>query len=39
MVQPMNDNRPLSGVTVLVVEDDLLLAITWRRRSSALARS
>jgi DNA-binding response OmpR family regulator len=27
MVQPMNDNRPLSGVTVLVVEDDFLLAM------------
>jgi DNA-binding response OmpR family regulator len=27
MVQSMNDNSPLSGVTVLVVEDDLLLAI------------
>jgi DNA-binding response OmpR family regulator len=27
MVQSMNDNNPLSGVTVLVVEDDLLLAI------------
>jgi DNA-binding response OmpR family regulator len=27
MVQSMNDNSPLSGVTVLVVEDDLLLAM------------
>ena len=27
MVHSMNDNRPLSGVTVLVVEDDLLLAM------------
>ena len=27
MVYPMNDNNPLRGVTVLVVEDDLLLAI------------
>ena len=27
MVHSMNDNNPLSGVTVLVVEDDLLLAI------------
>ena len=27
MVQPMNDNNPLRGVTVLVVEDDLLLAM------------
>jgi DNA-binding response OmpR family regulator len=27
MVQSMNDNRPLSGVTVLVVEDDFLLAM------------
>jgi DNA-binding response OmpR family regulator len=27
MVQPMNDNSPLRGVTVLVVEDDLLLAM------------
>jgi DNA-binding response OmpR family regulator len=28
MVQSMNDNNPLSGVTVLVVEDDLLLAMS-----------
>jgi DNA-binding response OmpR family regulator len=27
MVHSVNDNNPLSGVTVLVVEDDLLLAI------------
>src|ERR1700733_8742883 len=27
MAQSMNDNSPLSGVTVLVVEDDLLLAM------------
>ena len=27
MVHSMNDNNPLSGVTVLVVEDDLLLAM------------
>jgi DNA-binding response OmpR family regulator len=27
MVEPTNDNSPLSGVTVLVVEDDLLLAM------------
>jgi DNA-binding response OmpR family regulator len=27
MVQSMNDNSPLGGVTVLVVEDDLLLAM------------
>ncbi len=27
MVQSMNDNDPLSGVTVLVVEDDTLLAM------------
>ena len=27
MVQSMNDNSPLSGVTVLVVEDDFLLAM------------
>ena len=27
MVQPMNDNNPLSGVRVLVVEDDSLLAM------------
>jgi len=27
MVQSMNDNSPLSGVTVLVVEDDFLLAL------------
>ena len=27
MVQSMNDNDPLSGVRVLVVEDDLLLAM------------
>jgi DNA-binding response OmpR family regulator len=27
MVQSMNDNNPLSGVRVLVVEDDLLLAM------------
>ena len=27
MVHSMNDNSPLSGVTVLVVEDDLLLAM------------
>lgn len=27
MAHSMNDNIPLSGVTVLVVEDDLLLAI------------
>src|SRR5271163_560131 len=27
MVHSMNDNNPLTGVTVLVVEDDLLLAI------------
>jgi DNA-binding response OmpR family regulator len=27
MVYSMNDNHPLSGVTVLVVEDDLLLAM------------
>jgi DNA-binding response OmpR family regulator len=27
MVHSMNDNHPLSGVTVLVVEDDPLLAI------------
>ena len=27
MVQSMNDNNPLSGVRVLVVEDDSLLAI------------
>ena len=27
MAQPMNDNNPLSGVTALVVEDDLLLAM------------
>ena len=27
MVPSMNDNSPLSGVTVLVVEDDLLLAM------------
>lgn len=26
MAQSMNDNNPLSGVTALVVEDDLLLA-------------
>jgi DNA-binding response OmpR family regulator len=27
MVYSMNDNHPLSGVTVLVVEDDLMLAM------------
>ena len=27
MVHSMNDNSPLSGVTVLVVEDDVLLAM------------
>jgi DNA-binding response OmpR family regulator len=27
MVYPMNDNNPLRGVTVLVVEDDLFLAM------------
>ena len=27
MVHSMNDNNPLSGVTVLVVEDDLFLAM------------
>ena len=27
MVHSMNDNKPLSGVTVLVVEDDLFLAM------------
>jgi DNA-binding response OmpR family regulator len=27
MVQSMNDNNPLSGLSVLVVEDDLLLAM------------
>jgi len=27
MLHSMNDNNPLSGVTVLVVEDDLLLAM------------
>ena len=27
MVHSVNDNNPLSGVTVLIVEDDLLLAI------------
>jgi DNA-binding response OmpR family regulator len=27
MVQSMNDNSPLSGVTVLVVEDDMLVAM------------
>src|SRR5580692_4802576 len=27
MVHSMNDNNPLSGVTVLLVEDDLLLAM------------
>ena len=27
MVQPMNDNNPLSGVRVLVVEDNSLLAM------------
>ncbi|HEY5204686.1 MAG TPA: hypothetical protein VIJ63_08835 [Roseiarcus sp.] len=27
MVQSINDNNPLSGVTVLVVEDNLLLAM------------
>jgi DNA-binding NtrC family response regulator len=27
MVQSMNDNSPLDGVTVLVVEDDFLLAM------------
>jgi DNA-binding response OmpR family regulator len=27
MVQSMNDNNPLSGVRVLVVEDDMLLAM------------
>ena len=27
MVHSVNDNNPLSGVTVLVVEDDLLLAM------------
>jgi DNA-binding response OmpR family regulator len=27
MVNSMNDNHPLSGVTLLVVEDDLLLAM------------
>ena len=27
MAQPMNDNNPLRGVTALVVEDDLLLAM------------
>ncbi len=27
MAQSMNDNHPLSGVTALVVEDDLLLAM------------
>ena len=27
MVHSMNDNSPLSGATVLVVEDDLLLAM------------
>jgi DNA-binding response OmpR family regulator len=27
MVQPMNDNSPLTGVRVLVVEDDALMAM------------
>jgi DNA-binding response OmpR family regulator len=27
MAQSMNDNSPLSGVTVLIVEDDLMLAM------------
>ncbi len=27
MVQPMNDNTPLTGVSVLVVEDDALMAM------------
>jgi DNA-binding response OmpR family regulator len=27
MVQPMNDNNPLGGIRVLVVEDDSLLAM------------
>src|ERR1700721_1662324 len=29
MVHSVNDNNPLSGVTVLVVEDDLFQAMAW----------
>ena len=32
MVHSMNDNNPLSGVTVLVVEDDLFLAMALEVR-------
>jgi hypothetical protein len=38
MVHSMNDNNPLSGVTVLVVEDDLFLAMALEDMLVGMAR-
>ena len=38
MVQAMNDNHPLDGVRVLVVEDDALMAMDLETRWSRLER-
>jgi DNA-binding response OmpR family regulator len=36
MLHSMNDNNPLSGVTVLIVEDDLLLAMDLEETLGAM---